>query len=63
MFDQYESEGCKLNFTSEFMDSLSFLSDANELPKLVFFHTELNCNSCVEQNTAIILIKKCHNQP
>jgi hypothetical protein len=50
MFSQIESEGCLLNFNIAASDSLAFHSELKKLPKLVFFHSELNCNSCVEKN-------------
>jgi hypothetical protein len=48
MFYQFESEGCRLNIDIELADSVQFLSDIGQLPKFVFFHTQLNCNVCVE---------------
>ncbi|MDR0507648.1 MAG: hypothetical protein LBH32_12665 [Dysgonamonadaceae bacterium] len=52
MFIQLESEGCKLNLEVNYSDSLNLdlHNVLQQLPKLVFFHSELNCNSCVEQD-------------
>jgi hypothetical protein len=54
MFMQFKSEGCQLNFNKISPDSLEFLTKNWETPKLVFFHSELNCNSCVEENIYLL---------
>jgi len=54
MFSQLESEGHLLNFEVTIEDSINFSKEVEILPKFVFFHSELNCNSCVEENLTLI---------
>jgi hypothetical protein len=49
MFYQLESEGRRINTGSS-----DFVVQNDSLPKFVFFHTEINCNSCVEEDIAVI---------
>lgn len=50
MFTQLKSEGCQLDFKVTPSDSLALYTKLKESIKLVFFHSEVNCNSCVESN-------------
>jgi hypothetical protein len=54
MFTQYESEGRLLDFKISSSDSSQLQKEFGGLPKLVFFHSELNCNSCVEENLSFL---------
>lgn len=54
MFMQLESEGCQLNFKVASSDSLALYTELKESIKLAFFHSEVNCNSCVESNISFL---------
>lgn len=54
MFMQLESEGCLLDFKVTPTDSLALYTKLKEPFKLAFFHSEVNCNSCVESNISFL---------
>lgn len=54
MFMQLESEGCQLDFKVTSTDSLALYTKLKEPFKLAFFHSEVNCNSCVESNISFL---------
>jgi len=54
MFAQLESDGCSLDFKATEEGSILFSKEIETLPKFIFFHSELNCNSCVEENIPFI---------
>jgi hypothetical protein len=54
MFAQLDSEGRLLKFDIGREDSSDFFKEIETLPKLIFFHSELSCNVCVEDNLALI---------
>jgi len=54
MLAQLESEDHLLDIKVTTEDSSSFSKEIETLPKFVFFHSELDCNSCVEEDITLI---------
>jgi hypothetical protein len=54
MLAQLDSESRSLKFEVTAKDSINLFKEVETFPKFVFFHSELNCNSCVEENLVFV---------